>query len=386
MRRRTKVLVGLFIVLLAIWAFAATLLAPRYNPVLKPPPYAASDRARTLHAKLFVADLHADSLQWPRDLLARGTWGHVDLPRLQEGNVALQVFTVFNKIPHGLNYDRNAAGYDDMVHFAFLGHWPPTTWFSPHQRALYQARHLASLCERSGGKLVCIRTQADLDRMVTARQKDPQVVGAILGMEGAYPFEDEPNALDEMDRAGFRVIGLTHFLDNDFAGSAHGVLHGGLTPAGKALVAGLEQRHMIVDLAHASPKTINDVLAVATRPVLVSHTGVRATCDNVRNLSDEQLRNIAGHGGLIGIGFWDVATCGRDAAAIARAIRHAADVAGADHVALGSDFDGAVAEPFDATGLVQITDALLAQGFTDDQVAGIMGGNALRFFRANLPQ
>ncbi len=142
---------------------------------------------------------------------------------------------------------------------------------------------------------------------------------------------------------------------------------------------------MIVDLSHASPRTIDEVLAMATRPVVVSHTGVRGTCDNQRNLTDDQLRRIAATGGLIGIGFWDTAVCGTDAAAIARAIRHAANVAGIDHVALGSDFDGAVTVPFDATGLALITEALLAGNFTDDEIRKIMGGNTLRFLSDNLP-
>jgi membrane dipeptidase len=120
------------------------------------------------------------------------------------------------------------------------------------------------------------------------------------------------------------------------------------------------------------------VLAMATRPVIVSHTGVKATCDNLRNLSDQQLRGIARTGGVIGIAYFDVAVCGEDAAAIARAIRHTADTVGVDAVALGSDFDGAVLAPFDTTGLGLLIDALLQAGFTEDQIAKIMGGNALR--------
>lgn len=142
---------------------------------------------------------------------------------------------------------------------------------------------------------------------------------------------------------------------------------------------------MIVDLAHASPQTIDEALAVATRPVVVSHTGVKGTCDSIRNLSDRQLLAVAHNGGLIGIGYWPEATCGNDAAAAARAVRYAANLVGADHVALGSDFDGSVQEPFDTSGLVQLTDALLAQGFTPGEIQDIMGGNALRFFLQNLP-
>ena len=155
---------------------------------------------------------------------------------------------------------------------------------------------------------------------------------------------------------------------------------------GRELVRRMEARGVLVDLAHASERTFADVLAMATRPVVVSHTGVRGTCDNPRNLSDEQLRGVAATGGLVGVGFWETATCGRDARAVARAARHAARVAGVRHVALGSDFDGAVATPFDSTGLAQLTDALLAEGFTDEEVALVMGGNVARLLAESLPE
>ncbi len=178
----------------------------------------------------------------------------------------------------------------------------------------------------------------------------------------------------------------THFFDNEWGGSAHGTRKGGLTEEGRELIRRMEARGMIVDLAHASHATIDDVLAMTTRPVVVSHTGVRGTCDNTRNLGDEQLKRIAATGGVIGIGFWETATCGTDAAAIARAIRHAANVVGARHVALGSDFDGTVTTPFDATGVVTVTDALLASGFNEDEIALIMGGNVLRVLSETLPR
>jgi len=142
---------------------------------------------------------------------------------------------------------------------------------------------------------------------------------------------------------------------------------------------------MLLDLAHASPPTIRDALAIATRPVVVSHTGVKGTCDNVRNLDDDALRGVARTGGLVGIGFWQTAVCGTGGRAVARAIRYAAAVAGIDHVALGSDFDGAVAEPFDTTGLVEITDALLAEGFTEPEVEKVMGGNVFQLLSETLP-
>jgi membrane dipeptidase len=185
--------------------------------------------------------------------------------------------------------------------------------------------------------------------------------------------------------AGFRMMAPTHFFDTDIGGSAHGVTKGGLTAKGREWVRALEERKVLVDLAHASPQTIDDVLALARRPVVVSHTGVRGTCDNRRNLSDAQLRAVARTGGVVGIGFWDTAVCGGDARAVARAIGHAVRVAGADHVGLGSDFDGAVTTPFDASGLPQVTQALLDAGMAEDDIARVMGGNVVRLLRQSLP-
>ena len=128
----------------------------------------------------------------------------------------------------------------------------------------------------------------------------------------------------------------------------------------------------------------NDI-ELATRPVAVSHTGFKVTCDNTRNQNDDQLKAIARTGGVIGIGFWDTAVCGNDARAIARAIRYTASLVGVDHVALGSDNDGAVTVPFDISGVIEITDALLQEGFTDEEIGKIMGRNTLRLLIENLP-
>ncbi|MEO5939885.1 MAG: membrane dipeptidase, partial [Candidatus Limnocylindrales bacterium] len=203
--------------------------------------------------------------------------------------------------------------------------------------------------------------------------------------EGAHALDDELANLERLDTAGFRMVGLVHFFDNAFAGSAHGVTQGGLTGAGLELVSELEGRRMIVDVAHASVATIDDVLTIATRPVVASHTGVRGVADHPRNLSDEQLRGIAATGGIVGIGFWPTACGGDDAASIARSIAYAISVVGADHVGLGSDFDGAVPTPFDATGLPLLTAALLAEGLDEAAIAAVMGGSAIRLLREALP-
>jgi microsomal dipeptidase-like Zn-dependent dipeptidase len=348
------------------------------------PPYAPSARARELQRRLVVADLHADSLLWGRDLLGRGR-GHVDIPRLIDAGVAIQAFTVVSKSPRGLNLERNDDRSDNVLWLALAQGWPPKTWSSLKERAAYQARRLHRTAQLSAGRLTLLWTRRDLETYLERRRRDPSVTAAFLGVEGAHVLEGEIGNLEVLWKAGYRMVGLVHFFDNELGGSAHGVAKGGLTPFGREVVKQAEVRGMLVDLAHASTRTIDDVLAMATRPVVVSHTGVRATCDNVRNLSDEQLTGIARTGGVVGIGFWDTAVCGTDAAAIARAIKHAVSVIGADHVALGSDFDGAVAVPFDVTGLPLLVDALLAEGMSDDQIARIMGGNVVRLLESSLP-
>ena len=358
----------------------------RLNATTFVAPYAASERARVLHETLVVADLHADSLLWGRDLLVRGDRGHVDVPRLIDGNVALQVLAVSTKSPRHLNIERNTDETDDIVLLAIALGWPPATWRSLLARAVFQAGRADAFADDSGGRLTIIRSAADLRAHLAARTPSWPVTAGLLAIEGAHALDDDPANVEVVFDAGFRMMSPSHFFDNAFGGSAHGVAKGGLTEAGHEMIRRMEARRMIVDIAHASVATIDDVVAIATRPVVASHTGVRGVADNARNLSDEHLRAIAATGGLIGIGFWETACGGDDAAAIARSIKHATNVAGVDHVALGSDFDGAVQTPFDATGLVQLTDALIDAGFKDAEIAKVMGGNAVRVLLDALPE
>ena len=143
---------------------------------------------------------------------------------------------------------------------------------------------------------------------------------------------------------------------------------------------------MLIDLAHASPTTVRDVTALASKPVIVSHTGVKGTCNNNRNLSDDELRSIAQTGGVIGIGYWETAVCGVDPSSVARAIEYSISVVGADHVALGSDFDGATTMPFDVTGIPLITDALKKDGLSNHKIQLIMGENVVRVLSQTLPE
>jgi len=357
----------------------------RMNTVVAAPQVIVSDSARRLHQSLTIADLHADQLLWARDPLVRASHGHVDLPRLEDGNVALQVFSVVTKTPRDMNYDANTGATDNITLLALVQRWPLAALTSLRARAIHQADRLHDAVARSGGTLVLVTDTMSLRRFLAGRVRDPRVHGALLAIEGLHALDGELAGVDSLYAHGFRMMGLTHFFDNEVAASAHGVTHGGLTPLGRQVIARMEALHIIVDLAHVAPQAVREVLAIATRPVVVSHTGVAATCPGPRNLTDDQLRAIAVNGGVVGIGYWEAAVCTLGAASIAKAIRHAVNVAGIDHVALGSDFDGATATPFDTAGLDEITQALLNLGFTPGEVGQVMGGNVMRLLAATLP-
>jgi len=276
------------------------------------PPYEISDRARRLRDDMLIVDLHADSLLWAIDLVQRNRRGHVDVPRLIEGGIGAQVFGIVTKSPARLNIESNDDKSDSIGLLARLSGWPANTRSSLAERALFQAQKLHDVAMRSGGRLILVKSRADWEAYLTLRRERRGVVAGILSVEGAHALEGDLANLDRFFQAGIRMMSPSHFFDTDVGGSAHGIVKGGLTELGRRLIRRMEQQGMVVDVAHASAKTIDDVLATATRAVVVSHTGVRGTCDNARNLSDDQLRAIARTGGVIGIGYWSTAVCGRD--------------------------------------------------------------------------
>jgi microsomal dipeptidase-like Zn-dependent dipeptidase len=217
------------------------------------------------------------------------------------------------------------------------------------------------------------------------RQHDPRIVGALLALEGVHALEGRLENLAVLYEAGFRMIGLQHFFDNEAGGSAHGVARGGLTQFGRELVQQVQQKKMALDLAHSSPPVVADALALATAPVFVSHVGLRGTMDNSRNLSDEQVRGVAATGGVMGIAMFEHAVGGKTLDDTARAMRYGADLVGVDHIGVGSDFDGAIAAATDVTGLPLLVESLLRQGFNEDEIAKMMGGNVLRVLKQILP-
>ncbi len=345
-----------------------------------------SEEARALHETLLVIDLHADPLIWRRDLLQRLDHGHTDLPRLEEGNVGIQVFGSATKSPWGQNYDSNPSDSDMLTMLVIANLQPIATWTSLYERSAYHASRLAALESAVPGRFRVIRTAADLEVVVSSRAEDGAPVGGLLGLEGAHPLEGKLDNLDRLFDAGYRMIGMAHFFDNAVAGSMHGEEKYGLTPLGRDVVARAEELGMIIDLAHSSPAAVEDMLDRVTKPVVVSHGGVRATCQVNRNLDDRQIERIAANDGIIGIGYWDAAVCDDSPAGIVNAIDHVRKLVGVEHVGLGSDFDGGTTTRFDTSELAVITQELLAREYSEAEIRKVMGENALRVFRETLPQ
>lgn len=372
--------------LIGFWTLAPGIIGKQRNAVLAHDPYPVSKAARVLHERLVVGDLHADPLLWKRDLTERGDWGQVDIPRLIEGGVAMQVFTAVTKSPAGQNYEENAAeAFDNITLLAFGQLWPPRTWGSVYERAIYQAEKLHGFEARSEGRLKVIRTREDLDAVIAARETGSDVVGGILGVEGLHPLEGDIAKLDGLFEAGHRVFGLQHFFDNAVGGSLHGTGGHGLTEFGKAVVARLAEMPVVIDVAHSSPQSAREALAIVDGPLIVSHGGLHSFCGVKRNFPDPLMREIAAKGGIIGMGYWADVTCGDITPdGIAKMIKAAVEAVGEDHIALGSDFDGSVATAFDTSELPALTDALLREGLTQEQIAKVMGGNMLRVFRGSL--
>ncbi len=343
-----------------------------------------SDEAKALHKTLNIVDLHSDTLMWNRDLGKRADRGHMDLPRLQEGNVALQLFSSVTKTPKGQNYDGNGADTDNITLLTFAQLQPVKTWRSLVERSLYHASKRDNAVSGSDGKLQAVDKAQQLDALLAARQKNRSTVGAMLTIEGLHNLEGKAENLDRLYDAGFRMAGFTHFFDNELGGSMHGLKKGGLTPFGREILRRMEAKGMIVDIAHLSHAGVAEVLAMAKRPVVSSHGGVQATCKVNRNLTDDEVRGVAKTGGIIGIGYWEGAICSTDPRAAAKAMKHVRDLVGIQHVALGSDYDGATTVRFDTSQLAQVTQALMDEGFTPDEIRAVMGENALRVIRAGL--
>lgn len=390
MNRRRKVFFTVISALVAIYATVVYIVPKKldqeHNKIKQPPPYKVSDKALALYNSLdFISDLHCDALLWSRDLTVKNSVGHVDFPRMQEANVALQAFTIVTKSPVGQNFSENTGdAFDNITLLNFVQARPISNWFSLLNRAVYQSRKLHKLAARFNKEFIIIKTSEDLERLISLRKENNQIVGGFLGIEGGHCLEGKIENLDVLYKEGVRMLGPTHFFDNALGGSAHGVSKEGLTSFGHEVVQRMNELGIIIDLAHASPAMVDDILAQSQEPVLVSHTGVRGTLDNSRNLSDEHVRKIASKGGLIGVAYFKGAVTAPLIKGIVDAMKHIKTIAGLECIALGSDFDGSATTPFDITGLPVLVEALMKEGFKEEEIRAIMGENVKRFMLKNL--
>jgi membrane dipeptidase len=325
-----------------------------------------SEQAQALHALYPPIDLHADTLMWARwlgyDIHARHEpplWrsafgGHVDLPRLRDGGIGAQFFSLVSlPVPPGTRGTTRAI--------------------------VEQIDILDEAIARRPGEIRLARTAADIDRI-----RGEGAVAALLGIEGAHALEGDLERLDSLARRGVRYLGLLHFSANEAGCPAYGYGRAdaqGLTPWGFDLVRRCEAANVIVDLAHINRRGFLDACSVATRPPIVSHTGVLGAFRHWRNIDDEQLRAVADKGGVVGVVFYPRYLGGDGLEPVVKHFMHILNVVGEDAPALGSDWDGFIVptrELSDPRGLPLLTDALLRAGLREETLAKILRGNAMR--------
>jgi membrane dipeptidase len=362
-----------------------------------------ADRAKKLHFSSIVIDTHDDTPQRMLfehfDLGHRDTEGQIDIPRMREG---------------GLNG-------------IFFSIWTPVAITGPAavKRAMDLIGAVRDQVRKHPQDLVLVTT-AEGVRKAHAQGK----IAVLMGVEGGHMINDSLATLDKFAELGVRYMTLTHTADTDWAGSSgDDAKHIGLTEFGKGVVLEMNRLGMMVDISHVSDKTFYDALAVSKAPMIASHSSCRAICDAPRNMTDDMIKALAAKGGVIQInyhiGFLSQAY--RDASnksselkariaavdkaageneaesvregekvthqmiaegklpqveweAIVDHIDHAVKLVGADHVGLGSDFDGSVMPHGmeDCTKLPKLTEAMLRRGYSEDDVRKILGENTLR--------
>jgi len=363
-----------------------------------------SEQARKLHFSSIVIDTHDDTTQrfldGKFDLGTRSSSGSIDIPRMREGNLSAIFFSI----------------------------WMPSKVTGPEavNRALVQIDAVREQVRRHPKDLVLATTAAEI-----REGRKQGKIAALMGVEGGHMINSDLGVLRSYAALGVRYMTLTHSGNDEWADSSTDKpAHNGLTDFGKDVVREMNRLGVMVDISHVSDKTFYDALEVSKAPLFASHSSCRAICDAARNMTDQMIKDLAAKGGVIQINyhvgflsqeFRDAEKakpelekeiqaeinkhCGDNAACqlvegdravreymnagklprvdytkIIEHIDHAVKLVGAEHVGLGSDFDGAVM-PFgmeDATKLPQITEALLQKGYSEGDVKKILGENTLR--------
>ena len=232
---------------------------------------------------------------------------------------------------------------------------------------------------------ICIARKASDIREAKASGK----LAAVLVIENSEAVERSLNILRSLHTLGVRSIGLTHNL-NTWAstGNDEEDLGGGLTRFGMALVKEMNRLGILVDVSHISERGFWDVLEISEHPVIASHSNCKTLCRHPRNLSNEQLKALAANGGVVGITFvpgFITADGWTKMPPLAQLLNHfayAIDIAGIDHVGIGSDFDGGGDLLKDASEFIKIAEGLSDRGYSDEDIRKVLGENHLRVFEA----
>ena len=358
-------------------------------------------RARKLAAEAIGIDSHIDTVQrvlvMGEDLGKRWDAGHVDIPRLQEGG----------------------------THAPFFALWVPVYFPGAEavRRTLDLRDAMQSVLDTHKDQMELATTAADIRRIVKAGK-----ISVFLTVEGGHTIDDDLRVLRMFYQLGVRSMTLTHSRNNNWADSATDKpVHNGLTDFGREVVREMNRLGMLVDVSHVADKTFYDTLSVTSKPVIVSHSSMRAISPVPRNVTDEMLWALAKNGGVIGISFGEGFINPKDAEALESAIKtetagpaltgralddyaaedvrnlfgtrlkvaatvadvadhidHAVRIAGIDHVGIGSDFDGVSGPPNgldDVSKMPALIEVLLQRGYAERDVKKILGENYLRVIR-----
>ena len=311
----------------------------------------------------FLVDLHTDALHehmcGRKDMTRRTNKGHLDIPRMREGGVNGQIFAV----------------------------WVSPTELKPGEYcdfALTGADEFDRVCAKCAEYVSSVRTPGEL-RQATAAGR----IAAVLGVEGGHVLEGRLENLDRLFGRGVRALTVTWCNSNELGDSSsdNSKPHGGLSPLGRQAVRRMNELGMIVDVSHSADRTVFDILDASLAPVIASHSGIRARRDFNRNLTDEELRAIAAHGGAVGVVFLPYFLREPEEQAsiedVIECIDHICQLVGPDHAALGSDFDGfggSLAGLEDVTKVPALVAGLRRRGYAETDVAKIAGLNFLRIW------
>lgn len=250
------------------------------------------------------------------------------------------------------------------------------------ERSLMRSMELLDAFYRELGenkeRVVLATTAAE----VVNAKKDGRV-SAMLAIEGGEAIEGNLAALRMLHRLGVRLFGLTHNYRNKIAdGMGEARTGSGLTEFGVELIGELNRLGIIVDVSHLSDLGFWDVVEVSKDPIIASHSNARGLCDHLRNLTDDQVKAVAERGGVVGVNFYPEVV--HEEATLGRVLDHFDYLVGADHVGIGSDYDGMRQPPAgleDVSKMPNITRGLVSRGYSEDEIVKILGGNFLRVFK-----